>query len=128
MRQAYPALTALNEIETGVLFIKIYESIMHTFDYSNNPLLDFSGLPRFAEFRPELVTPAVDRLLQHNRETVERLLADTAAPAWDNFVQPLDDANEKTARAWGQVSHLNAVMNICSASAAVRLLQTMLMR
>ena len=29
----------------------------------NNPLLDFSGLPRFAEIRPEHVTPAVDSLL-----------------------------------------------------------------
>ena len=27
---------------------------------SSNPLLDFSGLPRFAEFKPEFVTPAVD--------------------------------------------------------------------
>jgi oligopeptidase A len=76
-----------------------------------NPLLDFSGLPRFPEVRPEHVTPAVEHLLQRNRETVERLLADSAAATWENFVLPLDDANEKMARSWGQVSHLNAVMN-----------------
>ena len=29
----------------------------------DNPLLDFSGLPRFAQFKPEFVTPAVDKLL-----------------------------------------------------------------
>ena len=32
---------------------------------------------------------------------------DPAAPSWDNFMQPLDDANERLARAWGQVGHLN---------------------
>ncbi len=78
-----------------------------------NPLLDFSGLPRFAAFKPECVTPAVDELLAANRALVERLAApvDGAAPTWDNFVAPLEDANEKLHRAWGQVGHLNAVMN-----------------
>ncbi|MES1981346.1 MAG: M3 family metallopeptidase [Pseudomonadota bacterium] len=76
-----------------------------------NPLLDFSGLPRFAEVKPEHVTPAVDQLLAQNRALVARLLADHAAPTWDNFMQPLDDANEHMSRAWGQVGHLNAVMN-----------------
>ena len=84
---------------------------MNTQSSQNNPLLDFSGLPRFTEVRPDHVTPAVDHLLQHDREVVARLLADTAAPTWENFVLPLDDANEKMSRAWGQVSHLNAVMN-----------------
>ena len=76
-----------------------------------NPLLDFSGLPRFAEIRPEHVTPAVEQLLAENRALVARLLADPAEPTWDNFMQPLDDANERLSRAWGQVGHLNAVMN-----------------
>ena len=77
----------------------------------DNPLLDFSGLPRFTEVLPVHVTPAVEYLLQYNREEVARLLADNAAPTWENFVLPLDDANEKMSRAWGQVSHLNAVLN-----------------
>ena len=76
-----------------------------------NPLLDFSGLPRFAEIRPEHVTPAIEQLLAENRALVARVLADTAAPDWNNFMQPLDDANERLSRAWGQVGHLNAVMN-----------------
>jgi oligopeptidase A len=76
-----------------------------------NPLLDFSGLPRFAELRPEHVTPAVDHLLQENREVVERVAREEAEPSWESFVAPLDDANERLARAWGQVAHLNAVMN-----------------
>ncbi len=76
-----------------------------------NPLLDFSGLPRFADIKPELVTPAVQTLLAECRAAVERAAQDAAAPGWENFVQPMEDANERLSRAWGQVSHLNAVMN-----------------
>ena len=76
-----------------------------------NPLLDFTGLPRFAEIKPEHVTPAVDALLAQNRALVARLTEDLGAPTWKDFVQPLDDANERLSRAWGQVGHLNAVMN-----------------
>jgi len=76
-----------------------------------NPLLDFSGLPRFAEFQPDHVTPALDQLLAENRELIARQEADGREPTWENFVAPLDDANERLHRAWGQVAHMNAVMN-----------------
>ena len=76
-----------------------------------NPLLDFSGLPHFAEIKPEHITPAVDELLERNRALTIKLLADTIQPTWENFVQPFEDANEQLARAWGQVGHLNMVMN-----------------
>ena len=76
-----------------------------------NPLLDFSGLPRFAEFKPEFVTPALAQLLAENRALVEGLRNQRTAPDWDNFIAPLDDGNERLRRAWGQVAHMNAVMN-----------------
>ena len=76
-----------------------------------NPLLDFSGLPRFAEFKPDQVTPALDQLLAENRELIARQETDGPEPSWENFVAPLDDANERLRRAWGQVAHMNAVMN-----------------
>jgi oligopeptidase A len=76
-----------------------------------NPLLDFSGLPRFAEFKPSWVTPAVDALLAENRALVERIAAPGTPATWRDFVQPLEEANERLHRAWGVVGHLNAVMN-----------------
>src|ERR1700704_4476888 len=76
-----------------------------------NPLLDISGLPRFPEFKPELVVPAVDQLLADNRALIERVAAPAVPATWSDFVQPLEDANERLGRAWGVVSHLNAVMN-----------------
>jgi oligopeptidase A len=76
-----------------------------------NPLLDFSGLPRFAEFKPEFVTPAIDQLLADCRSAVDHAMAAGTPADWDAFVAPLDDANEKLGRAWGQVSHLHSVMD-----------------
>src|ERR1041384_6037083 len=74
-----------------------------------NPLLDFSGLPRFSELRPEHVTPAVDQLLAEGRAVIAAVTH--AGPGWDDFVAPLEDANERIGRAWGQVAHLHAVMD-----------------
>jgi oligopeptidase A len=76
-----------------------------------NPLLDFSGLPRFSEIKSEHVTPAVDSLLQENRGLIAKQLADSSAPTWTDFVAPMEDANERLSRAWGQVSHLHSVMD-----------------
>ncbi|HTN93152.1 MAG TPA: M3 family metallopeptidase [Gallionella sp.] len=84
---------------------------MSTHGNSNNPLLDFSGLPRFSEIKPEHVAPAIEQLLAENRTLIARLQADTAPPTWNGFVLPMEDANERLSRAWGPVGHLNAVMN-----------------
>ena len=76
-----------------------------------NPLLDFTALPRFYDIQPEHVTPAIDKLLDEARTTIATLVSNPGAPSWENFLQPLDDANERLSRAWSQVSHLNAVVN-----------------
>jgi oligopeptidase A len=75
----------------------------------DNPLLDFAGLPRYAELRAEHVAPAIDLLLAEARAAVAR--AEQAPAAWDAFVEPLEDATERLGRAWGQVSHLHAVLD-----------------
>ena len=75
----------------------------------NNPLLDFSGLPRFSDIKPEHVGPAIDRLIAEARTAMQ---AAEAAPAtWDSFVRPLEDATERLSRAWGQIEHLHAVLD-----------------
>jgi oligopeptidase A len=74
-----------------------------------NPLLDFSGLPRFAEIQPGHVGPAIDELLAAGRAVTAAVMH---APAtWEAFVAPLEDASERIGRAWGQVSHLHAVLD-----------------
>lgn len=76
-----------------------------------NPLLDFSDLPRFDCVKPEYVTPAISALLDENRAIVAQLEAPMEKVSWENFVEPLDNATERLGRAWGIVSHLNAVVD-----------------
>ncbi|HZW23494.1 M3 family metallopeptidase [Noviherbaspirillum sp.] len=76
-----------------------------------NPLLDFSDLPRFADIKPEHVAPAISALLDENRAVVARLEAPMDKVAWDNFVEPLENATERLGRAWGVVGHLNSVVD-----------------
>ena len=76
-----------------------------------NPLTDFSSLPRFGDIRPEHVAPAIEALVAEARATIDALAADGGEPTWEGFVEPLETANERVSRAWSQVSHLNAVVN-----------------
>ena len=76
-----------------------------------NPLLDFSGLPRFDAITPDHIGPAIDTLLEQNRAVVATLEAPMAQVTWDNFVAPLENSTELLGRAWGIVSHLNNVVD-----------------
>ena len=78
---------------------------------TDNPLLDFSGLPRFDAIKPEHVAPAIGQLLAANREMVAQLEAPGAPVTWENFVTPLENSTELLGRAWGIVSHLNNVVD-----------------
>ena len=74
-----------------------------------NPLLDFSGLPRFDRIEPAHVRPAIDALLTESRALVARLTTGTVPATWKDFVAPLNDGIERLARAWGIVGHLHSV-------------------
>ncbi|MFJ2990577.1 M3 family metallopeptidase [Collimonas sp. NPDC087041] len=76
---------------------------------ASNPLLDFTGLAQFDRITPADITPAISALLQQAHTVVTLLEASTDAATWDNFVAPLEHVTEKLSRAWGIVSHLNAV-------------------
>ncbi|MCM5680353.1 M3 family metallopeptidase [Schlegelella sp. S2-27] len=74
-----------------------------------NPLLDFSDLPRFADVRPEHVSPAIDELLKGAEAALEQVVGDTVPADYDAISAVLDVATERLGRAWGTVGHLNSV-------------------
>ena len=76
-----------------------------------NPLLDFTGLPRFDRIQPTDVTPAIDQLLTEARGVVSRITASDASVTWDSVIEPLNEATDRLARSWGAVSHMNAVVD-----------------
>ena len=74
-----------------------------------NPLLDFSGLPRFDRIEPAHVRPAIDALLTESRALVAQLTTGAVPATWKDFVAPLNDGIERLSRAWGIVGHLHSV-------------------
>ncbi len=78
-----------------------------------NPLLDFSGLPRFADIKPAHVEAAIRSLIDENRALIERLTADPATPSWDGFVSPMDEAGERLGRAPGAWSATCTACSTC---------------
>lgn len=79
---------------------------------TQNPLLDFSGLPRFDLIQPEHVQPAITQLLAEARALVTRLTAPDVPPTWKDFAAPLGDGLEGLSRAWGVVGHLHGVNDV----------------
>ena len=76
---------------------------------TSNPLLDFSGLPRFDAIRPEHVAPAIDSLLEAASAAQEAVSAHDFPARWDAMAKTLDVATERLGIAWGAISHLNSV-------------------
>jgi oligopeptidase A len=74
-----------------------------------NPLLDFTGLPRFSEIEPHHVEPALDALLAENRAQIKALESVSNQANWNDFAVPLGHLEERLDRLWATVSHLNAV-------------------
>ena len=75
----------------------------------NNPLLQSEGLPAFDAIRPAHVTPAVEWLLAEANAALERAVGPEVAADYQAMSAVLDVATERLGRAWGAVSHLNAV-------------------
>ncbi len=74
-----------------------------------NPLLDFSGPVRFPDLRAEHVAPAIESLLADAEAALARATSDATPDDYQALSAVLDEATERLERAWGTVSHLNAV-------------------
>ena len=74
-----------------------------------NPLLDFSDAPLFDQIQPVHVSPAVNALLADAQAALDNVTASNFPASWNGISAVLDVATEKLGRAWGAVSHLNAV-------------------
>lgn len=77
----------------------------------NNPLLNFSDLPRFAEIRPEHVIPAIDHLIEQAQAALEQAVSNDTPLTWEAMSCVLDVATERLERAWGAVGHLKSVQD-----------------
>jgi oligopeptidase A len=75
----------------------------------DNPLLDPTHLPHFAQIRPEHVGPAIDRLLADADRALEQATGPDLPADYDALSAVLDVATERLNIAWGAVAHLKSV-------------------
>lgn len=78
---------------------------------TENPLLSMTGLPPFRHIKPEHIEPALREMIKSNREQIQNLLKANTHYTWQNFIQPLEDMDDRLGRMWSPVSHLNSVAN-----------------
>ena len=76
---------------------------------SNNPLIDYPGLPPFSAILPEHVKPAVEQLIAEGRARIDAVLA-AGDFSWRALVAALDAEDERLHKAFGPAGHLNAVV------------------
>jgi oligopeptidase A len=74
----------------------------------NNPLLEHFDFPPFAKIEPRHVKPAIEAILQGNRQKIKEL-QEQQQISWAGFIQPLELLDEKLSRSWSPVRHLNSV-------------------
>ena len=68
-----------------------------------NPLLEDHAYPAFSRIEPEHVEPAIDALIADGRRLIAALTENTDAASWDRFVQPIEEEDDRLARAWSPV-------------------------
>ena len=79
----------------------------------SNPLFNLNSLPPFHKIQPSHMVEAIEAILNDSRKEINQLTDSltTDGITWENFVKPLEDINDRLDRAWGPISHLNAVAN-----------------
>jgi oligopeptidase A len=77
----------------------------------NNPLLENHTLPAFSQIKPEHAEPAINHLIERNKQAIDELLSANQDYTWDNLLQPIEDMDDELARAWSPLGHLNGVLN-----------------
>ncbi|CAJ1914369.1 Oligopeptidase A [Aeromonas hydrophila] len=77
----------------------------------NNPLLTMDSLPPFSQIQPDQVQPAVMQAIADCKQKISDVLAQRDPHTWDSLIAPLEEVNDRLARIWSPVSHLNSVLN-----------------
>jgi oligopeptidase A len=77
----------------------------------SNTLLQDQLLPSFSKIKTEDIVPAIEKLINKNRDFVNQSLSQISEPTWENFIQPIDEVSNTLSKAFSPVGHMNAVVN-----------------
>ncbi|RKZ40525.1 MAG: oligopeptidase A [Gammaproteobacteria bacterium] len=76
---------------------------------TNSLLLNSLELPPFSKIQPADIVKTIESVLNDNRAQIANLI-ETAAPfTWHNFIQPINELNDRFKRIWSPIEHLHNV-------------------
>ena len=85
---------------------------------NDNPLLQpatANALPSFSRIKAEHAQPAMEQLLNNNRQRINQLLSDINSGktpvSWQALVTPMETWDDELSQAWSPVSHMNSVVS-----------------
>ncbi len=73
-----------------------------------NPLLNNAELPAFSKITTDVIQPAIETILDHNRKQIN-FLVDNKKASWDELIKPISLLEDRLSKAWSPVRHLNSV-------------------
>ena len=79
-------------------------------DTSKNTLLKFANLPPFEKIISKDMYQAISFLVQENKKIVKKIES-LKKLTWKNFIYLMEESDDKIAKAWAPIRHLNSVMN-----------------
>ena len=79
-------------------------------DTSKNTLLKFANLPAFEKITSKDMYQAISFLVQENKKIVKKIES-LEKLTWKNFIYRMEESDDKIAKAWAPIRHLNSVMN-----------------
>ncbi len=74
----------------------------------NKQLHEQKQLPAFSQIKPELIRPAIEKIISDNRSEIEQLIR-VDKPNWRNLMDPLALMEDRLNKAWSPVRHMNSV-------------------
>lgn len=101
------SLVGLPKIASAVVptvALQVPEALM------GNPLLDFTGLPKYSKISAADVVPAMDFLIAESKKTIDDIAA-IPSISWDRYYFSLLDIDDKLSKAWSAVANLHSVRN-----------------
>ena len=75
-----------------------------------NALLEQKSLPNFTKIKDEHMYQAIKLLVDGNKALIKSLERKEKL-SWSNFVQKIEESDDKISKAWAPIRHLNSVMN-----------------
>lgn len=77
-----------------------------------NPLLNYAGLPPFAQIKNEHIKVALESAIEKCRNIIIDVCDKCSEdPTWDNVISPIEEADDRLSKVWSVVSHLKSVNN-----------------